>query len=204
MYGQNKVLAINGLAISVLTYSFGSLMWESRTCSSLIGEPGSSSSCTMSTILQQTRTDCMLLCNEGGRGCNRSRRCTCTSLALWGCTVTSVIVTIQIVYECDSGGSQYSIKRMVRRFTAQLRRNLVKNDASQNLEGSGTVASNSVFEQVPQMDAKHFCICNSSLRVRSWSGKPVHRQYRRFTEQSPVDRKETLVGRSLRAFLVQL
>ena len=32
-----------------------------RTCSSLMGEPGSSSPCTVFTILRQTWTDCMLL-----------------------------------------------------------------------------------------------------------------------------------------------
>ena len=53
------------------------------------------------------------------------------------------------------------------------------------------MASDGVFEQVPQMDAKHFRMCNSSLRVRSWSRKPMHGQYRSLTEQSPVDTKET-------------
>ena len=52
-------------------------------------------------------------------------------------------------------------------------------------------SSDGVFEQAPQMDAKHFRMCNSSLRVRSWSRKPMHGQYRRLTEQSPVDTKET-------------
>ena len=98
---------------------------------------------------------------------------------------------MQLVYECDSGRSRYSIKSMACRFTAQLRRDLAKDDTSQDLHGSGTVASDGVFEQAPQMDAKHFRMCNSSLRVRSWSRKPMHGQYRRLTEQSPVDTKET-------------
>ena len=98
---------------------------------------------------------------------------------------------MQLAYECDSGRSRYSIKSMACRFTAQLRRDLAKDDTSQNLHGSGTVASDGVFEQAPQMDAKHFRMCNSSLRVRSWSRKPMHGQYRRLTEQSPVDMKET-------------
>ena len=75
--------------------------------------------------------------------------------------------------------------------TAQLRRDLAKDDTSQSLHGSGTVPFDGVFEQAPQMDAKHFRMCNSSLRVRSWSRKPMHGQYRRLTEQSPVDTKET-------------
>ena len=98
---------------------------------------------------------------------------------------------MQLVYECDSGRSRYSIKSMACRFTAQLRRDLAKDDTSQSLHGSGTVASDGVFEQGPQMDAKHFRMCNSSLRMRSWSRKPMHGQYRRLTEQSPVDTKET-------------
>ena len=97
---------------------------------------------------------------------------------------------MQLVYEYDSGRSRYSIKSMACRFTAQLRRDLAKDDTSQSLHGSGTMASD-VFEQAPQMDAKHFRMCNSSLRVRSWSRKPMHGQYRRLTEQSPVDTKET-------------
>ena len=94
---------------------------------------------------------------------------------------------MQLVYECDSGRSRYSIKSMACRFTAQLRRDLAKDDTSQSLHGSGTVASYGVFEQTPQMDAKHFRMCNCSLRVRSWSRKPMHGQYR----PSPVDTKET-------------
>ena len=193
LYGQNKVLAINGLALPVLTYSFGVIHWGPRTCSSLIGEPGSSSPCTVSTILRQTWTDCMLLAMKEVEACSRSRQC--TSLALWGWNVISVIVPIRIcslyMSHCDSGRSRYSIKSMACRFTAQLRRDLAKDDTSQSLHGSGTVASDGVFELAPQMDAKHFRMCNSSLRVRSWSRKPMHGQYRRLTEQSPVDTKET-------------
>ena len=105
--------------------------------------------------------------------------------------VISVIVHMQLVYECDSGRSRYSIMSMACRFTAQLRRDLAKGDTSQSLHGSATVASDGVFKQAPQMDAKHFRMCNSSLRVRSWSRKLMHGQYRRLTEQSPVDTKET-------------
>ena len=65
-----------------------------RTCSSLIGEPGSSSLCTVSTILRQTWTDCMLLAMKEVEACSRSRQC--TSLALWGWNVISVIVPIRI------------------------------------------------------------------------------------------------------------
>ena len=57
LYGRNKVLAIIGLASAVLASFTGG----PRTCSSLIGEPGSSTPCMVSTILQQTWTGCKLL-----------------------------------------------------------------------------------------------------------------------------------------------
>ena len=88
LYCRNNVLAINGLALPVLTYSFGVIHWRT-TDSSLIGEPGSSSPCTVSTILRQTWTDYMLLAMKEVEACSRSRQC--TSLAL-----ISVIVPIRI------------------------------------------------------------------------------------------------------------
>ena len=84
---------------------------------------------------------------------------------------------MQIVYECDSGRARYSVKRMARRFTAQLQWDLAKDDTSKSLHGSGTVASDGIFEQAPQIDAKHFRMCNSSLRVWSWSRKSMHGQF---------------------------
>ena len=134
----------------------------------------------------------MLLPMKEVEACIRSRQC--TSLALWGWNVISVIVPIRIcslymsVTLEDPGTRSWG---MACRFNAQLRRDLAKDDTSQSLHGSGTVAFDGVFEQAPQMDAKHFRMCNSSLRVRSWSRKPMHGQYRRLTEQSPVDTKET-------------
>ena len=76
LYGRNKVLTINGLALPVLTYSLASFTGGPRTCSSLIGEPGSSSPCTVSTILRQRWTDCMLLAMKEVEACSRSRQCT--------------------------------------------------------------------------------------------------------------------------------
>ena len=61
---------------------------------------------------------------------------------------------------------------------------------SQNLHGSGTVATDGVFEQAPQMDVKYSHICSSFLHVRSWSRKPMHGQYCCLT--MPVDMKKTL------------
>ena len=131
-------------------------------------------------------------CNEGGRGLQQIEAMYKSCIVGLECYLRdSSNPYMQLVYECDSGRSRYLIKSMACRFTAQLRRDLAKDDTSQNLHGSGTVASDGVFEQAPQMDAKHFRMCNSSLRVRSWSRKPMHGQYRRLTEQSPVDTKET-------------
>ena len=65
LYGRNKILAINGFALPVLTYSFDVIHWGARTCSSSINGPESSSLCTLSTILLQTLTDCTLLAVMG-------------------------------------------------------------------------------------------------------------------------------------------
>ena len=48
---------------------------------------------------------------------------------------------IQTVYGCDFGRAWYSIEGMACRFTAQLQRDLAKDDMSQNLQPSGTMAS---------------------------------------------------------------
>ena len=47
------------------------------------------------------------------------------------------------------------------------------------------------FKQAPETDARHYCTSCTSFGVRSWSGKPMHGQYCRLTEQPPVDMKET-------------
>ena len=121
--------------------------------------------------------------------CSRSRQC--TSLALWGWNVISVIVPIPRCSLYMSVTLEVPGTRSRAWLVALLHRDLAKDDTSQSLHGSGTVASDGVFEQAPQMDAKHFRMCDSSLRVRSWSRKPMHGQYCCLTEQSPVDTKET-------------
>ena len=80
---------------------------------------------------------------------------------------------------------------MARQFTAQLLKSLSKDNKSPSLHGSGTILSGGVFEQAPQTDVKHFRMCSSSLRVQSWSRKPMYGQYRSLTEKPPVDMKET-------------
>ena len=118
-------------------------------------------------------------CNEGGRGLQQIEAMYKSCIVGLDCYLgDSSNPYMQLVYECDSGKAWYSIKRMACRSTAQMQGDLAGDDTLQNLHGSGTVASDCVFEQAPRMDAKHFHKCNSSLGVRSWSWKPMHGQYR--------------------------
>ena len=130
-----------------------------------------------------------IACHTAGYwGCNRSGRC--TSLALPVCLRDRSGPYMQIVYmsvTLDGSGTRSSPSLVVLLHCYTM----AEDDTSQSLHWSATVASDGVFEQTLQMDAKHFRVCNSCLRVRSCSGKPMHCQYRPLTEQSPVDMKET-------------
>ena len=66
LYGRYKVLVINGLALHVLTYSFGVI--HLGTTEQLDRRTRKLLTCTASTILQQTWTDCMLLAMKDIRG----------------------------------------------------------------------------------------------------------------------------------------
>ena len=98
---------------------------------------------------------------------------------------------IQMIRESDSGKPSHSIKRMACRFAAQLRRSLASDDKPQSLHINASISVEDVFDQASETDARHYRTCCSSLRVRSWSWKPMQGQYRRLTEQPPVDIKET-------------
>ena len=91
----------------------------------------------------------------------------------------------------DSSMSSSSIQRIAYQFTAQLQGSLARDNKSQSLHGSETILCDGVFKLALQMDAKHFCICNSFLHVQSWGRKPRHGHYCRLTEKLPVDMKET-------------
>ena len=134
-------------------------------------------------------------CNEGGRGLQQIEAINVQlSLALWGWTVISVTVPIRLCSLYMSVSLEGPGTRSRAWLVALLyscKGDPAMDDSSQSLQGIGTVASDGVFEQAPRMAAKHFRKCCSSLRVRSWSGKPMHSQYRRLTEQSPVDMIET-------------
>ena len=98
---------------------------------------------------------------------------------------------IQMIRECDSGKSSHSIKRMACHFTAQLRRSFASDDKSQSLHRNASISVEGGFEQAPETDVRHYRTYCSSLRVRSWSGEPMHGQYCCLTEQPPVNMKET-------------
>ena len=74
LHGRNKILAINGFVLPVLTYGFGIIHCGAWTCSSSINRPESSSLCTVSTILLQTLTDCTLLAVMGVGSYNKLSR----------------------------------------------------------------------------------------------------------------------------------
>ena len=82
LYGRNKVLAINGLALPVLTYSFGVIHWRTTDLQQL--DRRTRKLLTMHGVHHPSadvdRLDCMLLAMNEVEACSRSRQC--TSLAL--------------------------------------------------------------------------------------------------------------------------
>ena len=79
---------------------------------------------------------------------------------------------------------------MACRFTAQLWRSLASDNKSQSLHTNASISVEGGFKQALEADARHYRTCCSSLHLRSWSGKPMHGQYRCLSEQPPVDMKE--------------
>ena len=150
LYGQNKVLAINGLALPVLTYSFGVIHWGTTDLQQL--DRRTRKLLTMHGVHHPSADVDRLYvpCTEGGWGLQQIE-------AMYKSCIVGLVCYLgdssdrymQLVYECDSGRPRYSIKRVARRFTAQLQGYLARDDASQSLHGSGTVASDGVFEQAP-------------------------------------------------------
>ena len=174
-------------SLTVLASSIGG----ERTCSSSIDGPESSSLCTVSTMLLQTLTDCTFLAVTG-KGLQQIESTYQSCIVMLNCYLAdSSDPFMQMIRECDSGKFSHTIKRMACRFTVQLQRNLASGDKLQNLHSNASISVEGGFEQAPETDARHYRTCCSSLRVRSWNGKPMHGQYRRLTEQPPVDMKET-------------
>ena len=193
LYGRNKILAINEFALPVLTYGFGVIHWRCTDLQQLDRRTRKLLSiCTVSTILLQTLTDCTLLAVMGGRGLQQVESTYQSCIVRLNCYVAdSSDHFIQMIRECDSAKSSHSIKRMACRFTAQLRRSPASDDKSQRLHKNASISVEGGFEQAPETDARYYRTCCSFLRARSWSRKPMHEQYRRLTEQQPVERKET-------------
>ena len=131
-------------------------------------------------------------CSDGGRGLQQIESTYQSCIARLNCYLAYISDHfIQMIRECDSAKSSHSIKRMACRFTAQLRRSPASDDKSKRLHRNAFISVEGGFEQAPQTDARYYSTCCSSLRARSWSRKPMHEQYRRLTEQQPVERKET-------------
>ena len=192
LYGRNKVLAINGLALPVLTYSFGVIHWRTTDLQQL--DRRTRKLLTMHGVHHPSADVDRLYapCHEGGRGLQQIESTYQSSIVgLERYLSNSSDPFMQLVHECDSGRSPYSIKRMARQFTVLLRKSLATDDTLQKARRNGNATSESDFEEAPLKDAGRFRTCSSSLRVQSWSRKPLHGQYRRLSEQSPVNMKET-------------
>ena len=131
-------------------------------------------------------------CSDGGRGLQQTESAYQSCIVRLNCYLAdSSDPFIQMIRECDRGKSSNLIKHMACRFTAQLPRSLAWDDKSQSLHRNASISVEGGFEQAPETDARHYRTCCSSLRVQSWSGKLMHGQYRRLTEQPPVDTKDT-------------
>ena len=132
------------------------------------------------------------LCIEGGHGLQQIESMYQSCIAGLDCYLhNSSDLFMQMVQECDARRYSHSIRRMAHQFTAQVQNSLSKDNTSQSLQESGTILCDGVFEQAPHTYAKHFCACSGSLRVQSWGRKPMHGQYRRLTDKSAVNMKET-------------
>ena len=122
LYGRNKVLAINGLALPVLTYSFGVIHWRTTDLQQL--DRRTRKLLTMHGVHHPSADVDRLYapCNEGGRGLQQIEAMYKSCIVGLECYLRdSSDPYMQLVYERDSGRSRYSIKSMACRFTAQLR-----------------------------------------------------------------------------------
>ena len=119
LYGRNKVLAINELALPVLTYSFGVIHWGTTDLQQL--DLRTRKLLTMHGVHHPSADVDRLYapCNEGGRGLQQIEAMYKSCIVGLECYLRdSSNPYMQIVYECDSGRSRYSIKSMACRFTA--------------------------------------------------------------------------------------
>ena len=121
LYGRNKVLAINGLALLVLTYSFGIIHWGTTDLQQL--DWRTRKLLTMHGV-HHSSVDVDRLyapCNEGGPGLQQIEAMYKFCIVGLDCYLSdSSDPYMQLVYECDSGKARYLIKCMARHFTAQM------------------------------------------------------------------------------------
>ena len=104
LYGRNKVLAINGLAPSVLTYSFGVIHW--RTTDLQLLDRRTRKLLTMHGVHHPSADVDRLYapCNEGGRGLQQIEAMYKSCIVGLECYLRdSSDPYMQLVYECDSG-----------------------------------------------------------------------------------------------------
>ena len=153
LYGQNKILAINGFALPVLTYGFGVIYWRTtdqqqldRWTRKLLSMHG----------VHHPATDVDRLyapCTKGGRALQQIESTYQSCIVGLDCYLrNSSDLFMQMVQKCDAWRSSHSIQRMARQFTAQLQKHLSKDNKSQNLHESGAILCDGVFEQAPQTE----------------------------------------------------
>ena len=136
------VLAINRLALPVLTYSFGVIYWETTDQQQL--DRQTRKFLTMHGVHHPSADVDRLYapCNEGGLGLKQIEAMYKSCIVGLQCYLRdSSDRTCRLHMSLrDSGTFRYSIKPMARRLTAELRRKLAENDTLQSLE-SKTKAS---------------------------------------------------------------
>ena len=151
LYGRDKILAINGFALPVLTYGFGVIHWgcmdlqqlDRRTRKLLSMHGVHHSSADVDRLYAP--------CSDGGRGLQQIESTYRSCIVRLNCYLAdSSDPFIQMIRECDSEKSSHSIERMACRFTAQLQRSLASDDKSQSLHRNASISVEGGFEQAPK------------------------------------------------------
>ena len=129
LYSRNKILAINGFALSVLVSFIG----RPRTCSSLIDGPENFS--THGVHHPAADVDRLYaMCTKGGRGLQQIESTYQSCIVGLDCYLhNSSDLFMQMVQEYDARRSSHSIQCMARQSTGQLQGSLAKNNKSQSL-----------------------------------------------------------------------
>ena len=180
LYGRNKVEAINGLALPVLTYSFGVIHWGTTELQQL--DRKTRRLLTMHGIHHPSADVDRLYVSrrDGGRGLMQIEGVyKSTIVGLDSYLDRSSDPFMKLVRESDSGKTQFSIKRLARQFTDQLQKPMMPGDTSE----SGVTQKD--------MSVGMFRERSHTRRVGSWRQKPMHGQYRLITEKPSIDAKRT-------------